>query len=277
MKVRTGDSLPFSFSKYSTVAGVTQCTQVQTESIPNNTVQTQTEKVYVLTPEQFHQLQQKGTPSSPPGVSPANSPTWQQLLKGSSSPVFEVNTMGKKLKLTDRQFKERKRSDPEIKRAKISLNAKERTSLRSRICRRVSKQYRNRRNASRAKYVAKTKHGKVISEEDSSESSSLRKNAFITRLIEFFFDEYLQKERRVYRCLCQKLMIQTLMMSRKPERIKHIRTSQPIINICCVYKTMHIQLHMLQRKGNYPRSDCQQFDVKIPVRTLSSTMNTSLF
>ena len=126
MKVRTGDSLPFSFSKYSTVAGVTQCTQAQTDPTPKSTVHTQTEKVYVLTPEQCHQLQEKGVPSSPPGVSPAGSPSHQQLLMGSSSPFFAVNTMWKKMKLTDKQFKERKRSDPEIKRAKISLNAKER-------------------------------------------------------------------------------------------------------------------------------------------------------
>ena len=100
--------------------------------------------------------------------------------------------MGKRIKLTDRQFKERKRSDPEIQRAKISLNAKERASLRARICRIVSKRYREKGNASRAKYVAKTKHGK-ITPEDETEMVSLCRNATITKLIEFFFDEYLEK------------------------------------------------------------------------------------
>ena len=48
MKVRKGDTLPFAFSKYSEVAGATQCTQVQMDSpqTPVHEVQTQTKSMY---------------------------------------------------------------------------------------------------------------------------------------------------------------------------------------------------------------------------------------
>ena len=114
----------------------------------------QTSPVVVLTTDQFKALKDSGTvPDSL--VVPAVPPVDSDVLDPLSEPVFEVQSLGRKMKLTNREIRVRKMSDPELKRAKVSINCKQRKALRARIRRRISKSFRDRRNYSTAAYLEK--------------------------------------------------------------------------------------------------------------------------
>ena len=118
------EPLPQSFTKHAGIkAGFSTCARTQTDHTPIelSDAMVQTSPVVVLMTDQFKALKDSGTVPDSPGV-PAVPPVDSDVLDPLSEPVFEVQSLGRKMKLTNREIRVRKMSDPELKRAKVSIN-----------------------------------------------------------------------------------------------------------------------------------------------------------
>ena len=188
------EPLPQSFTKHAGIkAGFSTCARTQTDHTPIelSDAMVQTSPVVVLTTDQFKALKDSGAvPDSP--VVPAVPPVDSDVLDPLSEPVFEVQSLGRKMKLTNREIRVRKMSDPELKRAKVSINCKQRKALRARIRRRISKSFRDRRNYSTAAYLEK-KSGRKNLLDPKQVVKDPRQTKTIKKLIDFFVSEYQQK------------------------------------------------------------------------------------
>ena len=188
------EPLPQSFTKHAGIKeGFSACARTQTYHTPIqlSDANTQMSPVVVLITDQFKALKDSGTvPDSPgvPVVQPADSDVFDPLSK----PVFEVQSLGRKMMLTNKEIRVRKMSDPELKRAKVSINCKQRKALRVRIRRRISKSFRDRRNYSTAVYLER-KSGRKNLLDPAQVVKDPRQTKTIKKLIDFFVSEYQQK------------------------------------------------------------------------------------
>ena len=183
-------TLPYSFSKYSGAkAGVSTNSRTQTEVIATAESDTQTAPVVVLTLQQFKAVKETGI--VPPSQEVA-APPEESLLDPLSEPVFKVKSLGRQMLLTNREIRTRKMSDPELQRARVSLNCKQRKALRARIRQRISKSYRDRRNFSTASYIKKKCRRKNLINPDEVVIDP-RQTRTIRKLTDFFVAEYQQR------------------------------------------------------------------------------------
>ena len=125
------EPLPQSFSKYAgTKASFSTCTQTQTDwvEVIHSDADTQIPPVVILSPEQFKSLKDMGAVPLSPAVS-VQPPPENYILDPLSEPEFEVQSLGRKIMLTNKEIRTRKMSDPDLQCARVSINCKQRKAL----------------------------------------------------------------------------------------------------------------------------------------------------
>ena len=101
------EPLPYSFSKHlGAKAGVSTNSRTQTEVIITAESDTQTARVVVLTPQQFKTVKETGIVPLSQDVA---APPEQSLLDPLSEPVFEVQSLGRLMLLTNREISRKKK------------------------------------------------------------------------------------------------------------------------------------------------------------------------
>ena len=158
------EPLPQLFTKHAgTKAGFSTCARTQTETIQIDRMDsaTQTSPVVVLSPEQFKSLKNSGVVPTSPGVL-TEPPAENDVLDPLSEPVFKVQSLGRKMMLTKKEIRVCKMSDPDLQRATVSINSKQRKALRAKIRRRISKSFRDHRNFSTAAYCCDMGQNDII-------------------------------------------------------------------------------------------------------------------
>ena len=183
-----GQKLPWGFLSAAGVkVGISENQQVQTvkETVSSSV---QTDNVVILTTQEFQKLN-RDLPITGVNELPKRIPLKDQLkLIEAEEPTFRVQSLGSDMALTKSQIKARRRSDPDLQVSRISMSAKQRYGLRSRIRRRISKSYRDHKNNARYRYSDKAKGVTVR-----KASQLKKKSGSILRLTEFFFAEVLEK------------------------------------------------------------------------------------
>ena len=179
-----GASLLSSFSKYSARVGITENKQSQA-AVKTRDTSIQTEDVVILTHREFDNIQKKSTvPVSGVVAVPSRTKLQEKIaFSNSSEKLFDVQSLGSRLALISKQVKIRRQSDPALKVARKSLTTAQKFQLRTKICRRISKRYRDHRNNSRIKVKDKT----------DDPAGPVPKSHTMVKLIEFFLEEVTQK------------------------------------------------------------------------------------
>ena len=187
-----GAVLPWSYLNHAKIKlGVNDNKLVQTDPLPSKEMSTQTDEVITFSPEEFKKLQISPPPVANAEHLPDRLPLSDSLRHiKSEEPLFRVRSLGADLALTKKQIKERRRTDPLIQVARISMSAKQRFHLRCRIRRRVSKRYRDHKNNSRARYIERVKGIPVR-----KATRHFEKTSSINRLVEFFVAEVMEHGR----------------------------------------------------------------------------------
>ena len=128
-----GQKLPWEFLSTAGVkVGVSENRQVQTIKQTVSSA-AQTDKVVILTTAEFHNLN-RTLPVIGVNELPKRIPLTEQLkIIEAEEPTFRVKSLGSDMALTKSQIKERRRSDPDLQVSRISMSAKQRYDLRSRI------------------------------------------------------------------------------------------------------------------------------------------------
>ena len=178
-----GASMPFSAMKYSAKVGISanKAVQVSNQAPVVADFECQTDPVVVITPEEFQHLETAVQSSSGPAevAIPENPSLQEKLLIGfAEEPVFAVTSFGHRLALTKKEALNRKKIDPKLSVSQLSLSARQRSDLRAKIRRRISKRYRDRRNNSR-----------LPPRKQPKDDHPLRKTRSVLRLMEYFMDE----------------------------------------------------------------------------------------
>ena len=141
----------------------------------------QTDPVVVITPEEFQHLETAVQSSPGPAeVAIPENPSLQEklLVSFAEELVFAVTSFGQRFALTKKEALNRKKIDPKLSVSQLSLSARQRSDLRAKIRRRISKRYRDRRNNSRLPPRKRPK-----------DDHPLRKSRSVLRLMEYFMDE----------------------------------------------------------------------------------------
>ena len=178
-----GATMPFSAMKYSAKVRISanKAVQVSTKKPDVADFECQTDSVVVITPEELKHLEAAAqSPAGPAAVAILENPSLQEKLQigFAEEPVFAVTSFGQRLALTKKEAVNRKKIDPNLSVSQLSMSARQRSDLRAKIRRRISKRYRDHRNNSRIPLRKRPK-----------DDHSVQKSRSVLRLMEYFMEE----------------------------------------------------------------------------------------